>query len=401
MAKPIIMPQVGQDIETAVIVEWRVRENDLVRTGDILFVVESDKAVFEIEAVEPGVILKILFGEGETAKVFDTIAYLGEPGEAIDEIQEPAHACSGHDDGSPSFRRKLRGEESTGERHGRATPSARRVAREHGIELSAIRGSGPDGRILREDVLRAIENQAAAGKTAKTGKDEPVQSEYTTVEISGRRKVLADRLTRSKQTIPHFYLAADVDMTAVLEARKAYNRAAEIRVSVNDIIVYVTARTLQEFPRLNAHVARGSVSIHRRIHIGIAVSHEDELFVPVLPDADRKSIGEIARFTRDMIQSARSGPVKTGGVGTFTISNLSMYPIRYVLPIINQPECAILGVGGIQKRVVPDRNDECALRSMATLTIACDHRVIDGVYASRFLKALKKQLEKLGKSLDY
>ena len=393
MAKPIIMPQVGQDIETAVIVEWRVRENDRVRTGDILFVVESDKAVFEIEAVEPGIILKVLCGEGETAKVFDTIAYLGEPGETINEIQEPLHTLFGHDNGNPIDRRKLRAEESTGEEHDRATPSARRVARERGIELSAIRGSGPDGRVIREDVLRAVENQAAAEKTAKPGENKSIVSEYTTVEITGRRKVLADRLTRSKRTIPHFYLAADVDMTAVLDARIAYNRTADMRVSVNDIIMLVTARTLRKFPRLNAHVVDGTVTIHDRIHIGFAVSHDDELFVPVITDADRRTVGEIAGQTREMIQNARSSAVKTGGAGTFTLSNLSMYPIRYVLPIINPPECAILGVGGIQKRVVPDRDNNCTVRSMATLTIACDHRAIDGVYASRFLKALKRDLE--------
>jgi len=395
MAKPIIMPQVGQDIQTAVILEWRVRENDCVQPGDILFVVESDKAVFEIEADEPGMIIKILYHAGETAEVFKPVAYLGEPGETIGDIQKLIHDHSSHEKGALTG---MVPHHDDGVGRGErifATPSARRIASEHQIELSAVTGSGPDGHICRDDVLRALEYRSDGKKTVGQNGDESTVLYETIVEFSGRRKILAERLTRSIQTIPHFYLTIDVDMTAVLEERKRYNRTSETRVSVNDIIMKVVAQVLKEFPELNAHGADGSVIVHRRFNIGFAVCHKNELYVPVLTDADRRTLAEISRLSREMIQGTRSGRIKKAGQGTFTITNLSMYPVRFMLPIINPPECAILGVGGIQKRVVPEGNTACTVRSMATLTLACDHRVIDGVYAARFLKALKRMLENL------
>ena len=406
MAKPVIMPQVGQDIETAVILEWHAHENDQVNKGDILFVVESDKAVFEIEADESGVLLKILYNEGEEAKVFDPVAYIGEAGETIDDTKtiDEAVSQSTVETAPQEIKEEKHGGIDNGDRI-HASPSARRLARQHGIDLAVIHGTGPNGRIRKQDVLAASAS-ADTLSTPQTGRaPQPKPHQYsgndmptaedTVIRFTSTRKTIAARLTRSKQTIPHFYLAIDADMTTALEARKQFNRNTHPGISVNDIIIQCTASALAQFQVLNAYVDDEKLTAKKSIHIGIAVSTGEGVLIPVVPDADKKDIRGISRLSRDLIHDAQKGILRHKAAGTFTISNMSMYMIDYVLPIINPPECAVLGAGRIEKRVVPvDRQTHIGIREMMTLTLACDHRAVDGVYASRFLKQLKRSLEK-------
>jgi len=408
MAKPIIMPQVGQDIETAVILEWHVHENDRVNKGDILFVVESDKAVFEIEADVPGVLLKILYNEGEEAKVFEPVAYIGAPGETIDDIEMTDDAVSQRsiETTPPEIKVEKHGGIDTDDRI-HASPSARRLARQHGIDLAVLHGTGPNGRIRKQDVMAASETVSAdvlsAPQTDRVPQPKPQQysgndtptGEDTEIRFTSTRKTIAARLTLSIQTKPHFYIAIDADMTNALEARKQFNRNTHPGISVNDILIHCTASALAQYPVLNAYVDDEKLTVKKNINIGVAVSTDEGVLIPVVPDADKKDIGEISRISRDLIHEAQKGIVRLQAAGTFTISNMSMYMIDYVLPVINPPECAVLGAGRIEKRVVPiDRQTHIGIRDMMTLTIACDHRAVDGVYASRFLKLLKRSLEK-------
>ncbi|MBT4482468.1 MAG: 2-oxo acid dehydrogenase subunit E2 [Candidatus Latescibacteria bacterium] len=404
MPKPIIMPQVGQDIESAVILEWRVKENDPVKKGDIIFVVESDKAVFEVESDESGVILKILYCEGEEANVLEPVAYIGKSGENVQDSEEFDTAVTQKTEKiSSDNAQTIKQADSIKQSKVFASPSAHRVARENDIDLTTLHGSGPNGRIVKKDVLAAtvfaesaseIKSQAYKEKFSIVSEMESVLPEDTVIHFSKIRRRIAERLTQSKQTIPHFYLSVDVDMTPALEARRAYNYKAQKRISINDIIIKETASTLYGFRNLNAHVADNRLVIRKNINIGIAVSTDDGLVVPVISDADQKDIQEISRLSQEIIKNARKGNVKSRNMGTFTISNLSMYLIDKVLPIINPPECAILGVGGIKKRVVPiDSDSNIGIRDMVTLTLACDHRAVDGVYAAKFLNRIKKNIE--------
>jgi len=386
MAKPIMMPQVGQDVETGVIVEWRVKENDRVEKGDVIALVESDKATFEVEAYESGTLLKILYNVGEEAKVLEPIAYIGQQGEKIEQQPEPASAEAAATTVSESSEDKTQISQSL-KAGVSVSPSAKRIALQHDIDLTKIKGTGPQGRITKQDVLDAI-------AATTSGVRQPVATEDKEIPFSKMRKRIAERLTKSKQTIPHFYLFTDVDMTAACRARANYNKQAENKITFNDMIVKAVASALTEFGALNAHTAEDKVILRKSINIGVAVSVDDGLLVPVIPDADQKSIQEISRISRDNAEGAKKGLLKAQAIGTFTVSNLGMYSVNGFLPIINPPECAILGVGNIEKRAVALDDNSVGVREMMTLAIACDHRVVDGTYAAQFLNAVKNQLEK-------
>jgi pyruvate dehydrogenase E2 component (dihydrolipoyllysine-residue acetyltransferase) len=396
MARPLLMPQVGQDIETAVIVHWLVREGDSLKTGQIFVEVESEKAAFEVEAEESGTVLILLYEEGEEARVLEPIAYVGEPGEKLGdtEASEPDAAR----DGLKTVEKKATVEEEvrSGETKIFAAPAARRLAREHSIDLSAIKGSGPKGRIVKNDVLAAVSSSGPGLQTESSVNEVTSGVEMTgdrEIPFSKMRKKIAERLTLSKQTIPHFYLFIDVEMSAALAWRVEFNSESQAEITINDIIVKAAASALAEYRDINAHVAEGSHILRKNINIGVAVSTEEGLLVPVIPDADRKDILEISQVSGENAKAARKGILKAGSAGTFTISNLGMFGISSFLPIINPPECAILGVGSIVKKAVPLDDSNIGVRDIMTLTLACDHRVVDGAYAAAFLKIIKRRLE--------
>ncbi|MBN1998969.1 2-oxo acid dehydrogenase subunit E2 [candidate division KSB1 bacterium] len=394
MATAINMPQVGQDIETAVILEWRVKEKDTVKKGDIVALVESDKATFEVESFVSGTVLSLLYNTGDSAPVLQPITYVGEPGENVEQperdfIQKDIKPVKS--DEPQAVRQKFF-----------ASPSAKRVAREHGVDLSAVSGSGPRGRIQKRDVLAVVET---ASKSVTPGESPdpyaakavraPLPAEEDQVlPFSKMRRRIADRLTLSKQTIPHFYLFSDVDLTVILAWRQAYNQGKTERITVNDLIVKAVAAVLREFPRLNAHVDPDKLIQKASVHIGVAVSTEDGLVVPVLENADRMSLDEIHTRIKEMAEKARRGVMAAGENSTFTVSNLGMYAVDKFLPVINPPECAILAVGRSGKKVVARSDGSIRVQNMVTLTLACDHRAVDGAYAAQFLDRLKDRLEK-------
>jgi pyruvate dehydrogenase E2 component (dihydrolipoamide acetyltransferase) len=398
MAVAIKMPQVGHDIESARIVEWHVAENGVVTKGDIVAVVESDKANFEIEAPADGTVLRIAAAAGEEARVFDTIAWIGAPGEAVAApapaaTPAPAQACTPAPTPAPAapvaVTRSVEAAHPPAIRADTrifATPSAWRVAREIGISLASVNGTGPGGRIIRRDVL------AFSGVPSAGGAPGPDYSANTEIPFTRMRRRIAERLARSKQTIPHFYLFCDVMMTDALEWRALFNTRHNCRITINDMIVKAAAMALAHYRRMNAHVLDDTIVEKKNINIGVAVSVPDGLLVPVVADADWKDLVEISAVSRKIVDDARRTVVDQRVRGTFTISNLGNTPVDRFLPIINPPECAILGVAGIGKRIIALPHG-IGIADVMTLTLACDHRAVDGSYASGFLSAIKNNLE--------
>ena len=399
MATPVNMPQVGQDIEKAIITEWCVKENDTVEKGDIIAVVDSDKASFEVEAFESGTILKLLYEEGETAKVFKPIAYLGKPGEILKEgdfstVRNPQEQSGKMIESGTQ-------PEKTDIFHNKkilATPAVKRVAKENKINLSTIKGSGPNGRILKKDVFNEVNrlNETQIIKPAGDNLNDSIEKDPGRISFSKMRQKIADRLVESKQQAPHFYLFMDIDVTDVLVWRKRKNETndSDLKISINDILILSVTKALKKYPMMNIHVSQTYISPQKDINIGIAVSLEDGLIVPVVEKADKKDIEEISKESKELVHKARNGLMKPSAPGTFTISNLGMYSVDKFIPIINAPEGAILGVGMPVKKVIPIDSEKTKVRDMLTLTLASDHRAIDGAMAAQFLEEIKQILEK-------
>lgn len=384
------MPQVGQDIPTAIIVEWKKQANDPVAQGEVIAVVESDKATFEVEAEHAGVLLEVLHGEGDEVAVFAPIATIGQPGESADRVSQtladrnPNVAPATADSKDQAHA----GQAKTPDGLVFASPRARVLAREHDIVLRELSGTGPGGRIIERDVLAFVQT---------TGPIVVPTSTDRVVPFSRMRQRIADRLTRSAQTIPHLYLSVDVEMTAAQSWRAVFNQQRDADVTVTDLIVKASAAALAQFPKFNAHVEPTTMTLKSQIHVGVATAVDDGLLVPVIPQANSKSLIALSSELKRAVRAAQEGSQSSGPPGTFTVTSLGMYGIERFLPIINPPECAILAVGAIQQRVVPIA-EGTGVRDIMQLTLAADHRAVDGVDAARFLRAIQQLLENIEKT---
>ena len=383
---PIKMPQVGQDIPKATIIEWLKAAGDPVVAGEVVAVVESEKASFEVEADTDGVLLKCLYDAGDEGTVLEPIAWIGHPGESADDV--PDAAPDPAPETAPAAPAPIAA--PTKDRLA-VSPVARRLAAERGIDLSVLTGTGPGGRIVKTDVLAAaVPASVAAANPAPV---DALPEVDTDVPFDRMRATIARRLTRASQTVPHFSIAVDVDMTDANRWRKTPAAGGgATRITVTDLVIHATARALREYARLNAIVDETKLTLKSRVNVGVATAVDDGLLVPVIADAHVKSLSEIADASRIAADAARRGALTATVAGTFTISSLGMYGVGQFTPIINAPECAILAVAAITPRVVPV-GEAIGIRQMMTLTLACDHRAIDGPYAAGFLNRLKTTLE--------
>lgn len=388
MATEVIMPALGLAQETGILVSWFKAEGEAVAKGEPLMEVETDKATVEIEAPASGVLARVTAGPGDKVPVGKTIALIlapGEPPPAGEASKAPGpEAISSRAQVSP--RDELPEEREAPPGRIAASPAARRLARERGIDLSSIKGSGPGGSIVAADVLGAAEAESAG----------PLPRIKEVRPLSAMRRTIGERMAKSKQSAPHFYLSVDVDMTEVKKKRAALLESEEAIVpSLNDFILWASAQALKQFPALNSAYTSEGIQLFSDINIGIAVALEEGLVVPVIRNADRLAIPELARRSRDLVEKAQRKklfPHDYGG-GTFTVSNLGMLGIDSFVAIINPPQCAILAVGQVAPRVVP-YGEGIAIRPMMTMTLSCDHRVVDGAIAARFLRQVKELLEK-------
>jgi pyruvate dehydrogenase E2 component (dihydrolipoamide acetyltransferase) len=394
MATKIIMPQGGQDITEGTVVSWLKAEGDLVKKGEVICEVETEKAVFEVESPVDGVLLKIIAQEGENVPIFSVIGIVGEPNEQIDlvkflakEKREQAHVDVSE------IRKKLAGKAQKGREHVKASGRAKKIATAKGIDLLEVKGTGPQGRIREKDVLAYVEHIKVAPPPPPSQAAAEVSERGKTVPMSKIRRVIAHRMQQSKQTAPHFYVTVSVEMTEALELRDAITKKSEDPISINDMITKAAALALEEFYQVNCVIEGDTIVYLKDINIGLAVGLDEGLIVPVLPQVDKLSLKEIAEETKRIIGLAKAGKQATLTPGTFTISNMGMLNIENFLAIINPPESAILAIGTTQKKVVVSEDNDPRIRDVMKMTLSIDHRTVDGAMASKFINKIKYHLQ--------
>lgn len=407
MATPLPMPKLGLTMEEGTILKWLKTEGEPVKKGEIILQIQTDKVEYEVESPDGGVLLKTLAGEGDVIPCGDNVAVIGAAGEDISGFAAgdggaPAAAAAATTPApsAPAPRAPAPAAPATPP-SGRvfASPAARRVARELGIDYRTLRGSGPNGRIVQADVRSAAASGAgrapvAAPPAAQTGPVAVAQAS----PVTGMRKVIAERMAASWNQIPRVTLQAEVDLTNLFAVREASKLAWEsdlgVKVSINDLIVFYTARAIRRCPQVNVRLSGAEVQQLQDVNIGVAVAVDAGLMVPVVRGADQKSIDQIARESRALAESARAGnlPLEALEGGTFTVSNLGAYGIDHFSAIINAPESALLSVGAARERAVV-RNGEVVARTTCYIGINADHRIVDGAPAAEFLATLKEMLE--------
>ncbi|MCG1012573.1 2-oxo acid dehydrogenase subunit E2 [Tepidanaerobacter sp. GT38] len=430
MATIVKMPKLGTTMTEGTIVKWLKNEGDPVKKGEIYVEIQTDKVNIEDEAETSGVLRKIMAKEGETIKVGEPIAIIAEADEESPDLGIADNISTQNQEKSPQvFQQEDKTEavKQTISDKIKASPAAKRVARENQIDLSKVTPSGPNGRIVERDVLsyiqehkvkatpvakkiaierqvdlKAIQKSPGQRITKQDLEDQIIQdvdnAVDNTIPVIGMRKIIADSMTYSKKVAPHIYLSLEVDMSKVIDLRERLiplvQAQHDVKLSYNHILIKAAATALRLNPLINSSFTEEKIILKQHINIGLAVALEDGLIVPVIKDADKKGLAFIAKETEELIQKAKSKkllPDEYHG-GTFTITNLGMFDIESFCAIINQPEAAILAVGKIIKKpVVID--DEITIKPMMNLTLSCDHRVIDGAVGAKFLQNLKQILE--------
>jgi pyruvate dehydrogenase E2 component (dihydrolipoyllysine-residue acetyltransferase) len=441
MATKVLMEALSPTMEEGRLVKWLKNEGDPVKSGDVLAEVETDKAVMELVARGDGVLRKRLANEGDSAAVGTLLGVVAAPDEDISALVAAAAPAPVPSDNAPQplgkpadagdviakakefegvtsipqNSRQSQGEASTppqeqerrghqridtGAHHGdgagtpssarpRSSPLARRLASERGVDLAALQGSGPGGRIVKRDIEQApVGMQSAARQPARVG-------DFQDVPLTQMRKTIAKRLAESIGPIPTFYLTAEFDMSRVAELREAMiQQGAEYKVSFNDIIIKATATALAQHPEVNAHWTGDAIRQFNRVHIGMAVAVPEGLITPVIFDANEKGLADIAAEARELAGRARERKLKpeeyTGS--TFSVSNLGMFGIDQFTAIINPPEAGILAIGAVEDKPVVEDGD-LVVRKRLRVTMSCDHRVIDGATGARFLQTLRRMIE--------
>ena len=401
MATEVILPRLGQGMESGTIVRWLKSEGEPVEKGEPLFELDTDKVTQEVEAEAAGVLLRIAIAEGEVP-VGQTVAFIGAEGEDVPVVAvaapaPPRQAGERASETEPEQEVEAPHEVASGNGRIKASPLARRIARERGIELSGIRGTGPDGRIVAEDVERV----EAGGPTVPAAATAPLSTgEVERIPLSNVRKTIARRLTEAWQ-IPVFQLQASADMTRVIVlVARLRERDPDVRITVTDVLTKVCAQALMRHREVNAEFTDDAILIHPSANVGLAVAAPQGLVVPVIRSAERLSLTEIARVRADLVGRARDNELRAEDLdgGTFTISNLGMYAVERFTAVLNPPQAAIVAVGATEDRVVPF-GGETAVRPMVTLTGTFDHRAVDGAPAAAFLQTLKESLEDPGLAL--
>ncbi|PCI88460.1 MAG: pyruvate dehydrogenase complex dihydrolipoamide acetyltransferase [Hyphomicrobiales bacterium] len=424
MPTPILMPALSPTMESGKLSAWLVKEGDTVVSGDVMCEIETDKATMEVECVDEGVIGKILVEAGtEDVLVNAAIAILLEEGEdasALDGYTPPAIAggvpapAAVEEAAAPAVETPKAAPvaaaapaipKAASKSAHFSSPLARRVAGLEGIDISLVTGTGPNGRIIKRDVLDAVKNGVASPKTAAGFTSTSVDAvavkalyaadSYEEVAADGMRKVIAARMTETARDVPHIFLTIDCEIDALLSARKGLNASGDVKISVNDFVIKAAAMALMKVPEANASWTGDSILMHKHADISMAVAIEGGLITPIVTNADLKGLAELSVNTKDLATRARDRKLQPSEYqgGTFSISNMGMMGIKQFTSIINSPQGAILSIGSGEKRVVVGDNGEFVAKTMMTVTIACDHRVIDGSVGASFLAAFKGFIE--------
>ncbi len=393
MPVDIVMPKLGLTMTEGLIVEWKKKEGDEVQKGEILFVLETEKVTYEVEAPEDGTLGRIVVQEQETVPVGAVVAYLLKPGEsAADLTDTPAVAPAAEETTI-----ELKAETSAApvacapdDQRVRATPLARKIAGEHGIDISTITGTGPSGRIVREDIEKAKE--AIALKPSETPSQEKL------VKFTGMRRAIAKNMLTSKTEAALAYMGNSVDATKIQELREALLPYVEkkhgVRVTITDIMMKITGAAIREHPVINTRWTDEGILYLEDVHMGMAMALDNGLIVPVIRNINKKGIGQISMDRVELIAKGREGRYTPDDIkgGTFTLSAMGMFGLENFSAIVNQPESAILAVAAIMDKPVA-LNGEVVIRPMMNFTLTYDHRIIDGAEAGKFCRTLKEMIE--------
>lgn len=430
-ASLITMPKMSDTMEEGVIASWLKKEGDKVEAGDILAEVETDKATMELEAYEDGTLLYIGVKEGDAAPIDGVIAVVGEEGadyEKLLKAHEQKSSGGGESKKEDKEEKKEKSEdkkssesksasgspkptppvdaankEKSGEGKGRifASPLAKKIAKDKGIDLAEVEGSGGNGRIIKSDVENFTPKQKSKEATKQESSDQAMsipqvvgEESYEEVKVSQMRKTVAKRLSESKFTAPHFYVTMEINMDKAMEARKSINEMSPVKISFNDMVIKAVAASLRQHPKVNSSWMGDKIRRNNHIHVGMAVAVEEGLLVPVIRFADNKSLSHIATEAKDFAKKAKNKELepKDWEGNTFTVSNLGMFGVEEFTAIINPPDACILAVGGIKQTAVV-KDGQLVPGNVMKVTLSCDHRVVDGAVGSAFLQTLKGLLE--------
>ena len=405
-AIPVLMPAAGNSMEEGTIVKWRVKEGDRITKGQVIFEVETDKATMEVEATDAGRVAKIVVGEGATQKVKEAVAYLSEGEVKTETAPQRTQSTQREEMAMPVSSSSVSSAVSiSSEGRVKASPAARKLASEKGLDLTTIgMGSGPGGRILSTDLANvssraerpvAVAKDAAPAATANASKAIAPIGKITATEVvrkkmSKMRKAIAANLQASKQNIPHFYLRTTVNADAMMAFYKG--EKAKYPCSLNDVVSLACAKAIIDFPALRSKLDKDEIVEYPCVNIGVAVGVEDGLTVPVLLNAHTMNLQQIAANTKRIVENARNGKLEGYGQGNFTITNLGMFGVEEFAAIVNPPEPAILAVGAAREAVIVKDGAIKAGRVM-TMTLSCDHRLVDGLLAAKFMARVKELIE--------
>lgn len=416
MAEVILMPKLSDTMTEGVVAEWHKKVGDTVSSGELLAEIETDKATMEFESFYDGVLLHIGIEKGATAPVNDVLAIIGEKGEDIQGLLADAKKSNAVAEEAPKQEEVLKEEKEAAPVQAAtpapapkpapqplaqtatdarifASPLAKKLAEEKGIDVGLVRGTGENGRIVKRDVENYVPYERPAGGNSFTAAPAGTES-YRDENVSQMRKVIAKRLAESKFTAPHFYLTLEIDMDNAIASRKAMNAQEGVKVSFNDMVVKAVAMSLRKHPTVNSAWMGDFIRRNDHVHIGVAVAVEDGLLVPVVRFADTKGLAQIGAEVKEFAQKAKDKKLQPQDWegNTFTISNLGMYGIEEFTAIINPPDSCILAVGGI-KQVPVVKNGQVVPGNIMKVTLSCDHRVVDGASGSEFLNTFKSYLE--------
>ena len=361
MAAEVIMPKLGMMMEEGTVILWLKKEGERVKKGEGLLEIMTEKATYEIESPQDGVLVRILVGENEVRPIGHILGVVGEKGEDISDLLSQAERV-------------------------KISPAAKRLAEEYGVDLRGIKGSGPEGRIVRADILGAVREK----------KERPLKGKFLT--LTGIKKLTAERMSESFKTAPHFSVSIDVEMGGVLDLIKKMAPEVERKfsapLSLTAVLIKGASKALKDHPLVNSRFVEGKIELLEDINIGVAVATEEGLLVPVIHKADGMSLGEISLTLRKLTDKARKGRLALGDVSgaTFTMSNLGMFGVDSFIPVINPPQAAILAVGGMKDSPVV-RGGKVVIAPTVSLTLVADHRVLDGVLVATFLKRAKELFE--------
>jgi len=424
MAETINMPKLGFDMAEGTLIRWVKQVGENINKGDVLAEIETDKATVEVESPASGVVLQHMVDQGAVVPVNAPIAVVGNQGEKVDAPAAPQKTDNKSEEKKPDEKKEepaakveeqpaprtqpaappvAQAEPAPSDGHVKASPLAKKIARDNSVDLSRVQGTGPGGRVVRKDVEAALSSGAAAKPAAKPSVSMPIPSlvpvshEDETIQLTKLRQAIARRMTESKTTVPHFYVTHEYKMDAVMALRKQLNEylPENEKLSVNDFIVKAVALTLRQFPNLNSSFAgNNQVLRHGAVNVGVAVAVENGLLTVVTRDTDQRPIRQIAADLKRMVAGAREGKVKPDDIegSTFSVSNLGMYDVENFIAILNPPEAAILAVGSAREVPVVE-NGEIKIGWRMKGTISVDHRVSDGAEAAQFMQTLAGFLE--------